>query len=82
MKFVILMLAKFYLFFQNPLEDENNYKTHKKSKKQPLNSWLMKNKKPKSYKMNQDSLSVFESVFFKGKDSVNTKGLNYKMPNN
>jgi hypothetical protein len=82
MKLIVMFISQFLLIFQNPLEDEANYKTNKKSKRLPLNGWLFKGKESKNYKMQYDSVVSVQNIFFKSNTELNTKGANYKMPNN
>jgi hypothetical protein len=82
MKLLVMFLSQFLLIFQNPLENEANYKTNKKSKRLVWNGWLFKAKEAKSYKMHSDSVFNVQNIFFKKYEFINTKGANYKMPNN
>lgn len=82
MKLLVMLISPFYLFFQNPLEDEANYKTQKRAKRSTSRTLVLKTKQPKSYKMNKDSTVVEVEVFNKTFNSKNVKGSNYKMPNN
>ena len=82
MKFAFMFIWQYLFIFQNPLEDEANYKTNRKSKRSFFNGWLIKSIIPKNYKMPNDSIYSIQNIFYKKRDTSRQKGLNYKMPNN
>lgn len=81
MKLLLMFIGQIFMNFQNPLEDEANYKTNKKSKRNTFNAWLLKTKSARNYKMQFDTVVEYRSVFY-DKNNLSTKFKNYKMPNN